>query len=559
MLAKYFAQLQPWQLGYNPDQPRDEIGRFGEGGGASIKVEATNIGGSTGAKVVSMGESKYVMKQYSGREEQAKNEYVANQLYKEFGSNAGAPDSELHDYEGKTAVLNPYVEKITLGNDVSDKASFNEKVSENFVADAWLANWDVVGMGADNIAESAGGGVHRLDNGGALLYRAQGGLKGDAFGPKVGELSTFRDSGMNRDAARVFKSVDNKAIVSQVKELSAKYNKETVSRIVHSAKLDKATSDKLINTLDARMQYLREHASGLKLANEPNMTSKRAKDGTFHGTSTGAGARMGASHPSVRKILASKPKNARAAHAAALKAYWFDKEARADFDTQRIFAAAVEKAYNDDNAYPLPLALALEPYFGRVLRLWEGRTLPLYLGYNPDQPRDEAGKFGEGGGGASEYKDGGGGGKYSSDKEFLDKLAGNPNKTINSFVVKDASKELVDRLHKDGLIVKGPGGVYYTSPKGDHARGALTHAKPGDSPKTTALREKLAGIKERTARTETKLKETKAKTESMTKELKAQAMQNTFRQYHSKINIANKIADAAERTLARQDRKADKV
>jgi hypothetical protein len=120
----------------------------------------------------------------------------------------------------------------------------------------------------------------------------------------------------------------------------------------------------------------------------------------------------------------------------------------------------------------------LEKYFAQMQ--------PLVLGYNPDQPRDEKGQFGETGA-SGEHKDGGGGGKYKSDKEFLDKLAGNPNKMINSFVLRDASKELVDRMHKDGLIIKGPNGVFYTTPKGDYARGALKALKLSLEPFFLAL------------------------------------------------------------------------
>jgi len=46
-------------------------------------------------------------------------------------------------------------------------------LQKDFAADALLSNWDVIGVTADNIVGNDGK-VYRVDNGGALEFRAQG-------------------------------------------------------------------------------------------------------------------------------------------------------------------------------------------------------------------------------------------------------------------------------------------------------------------------------------------------------------------------------------------------
>jgi hypothetical protein len=46
-------------------------------------------------------------------------------------------------------------------------------VRRDFAADAWLANYDSVGTGGDNLVRNSGKPV-RVDLGGALDYRARG-------------------------------------------------------------------------------------------------------------------------------------------------------------------------------------------------------------------------------------------------------------------------------------------------------------------------------------------------------------------------------------------------
>ena len=76
-------------------------------------------------------------------------------------------------------------------------------VVESFIVDAWLGNWDVVGLEYDNLLVQGDKAV-RIDTGGALRYRAQGGLKNEDFGTNVPEIQVMRESVRNAEAASVF-------------------------------------------------------------------------------------------------------------------------------------------------------------------------------------------------------------------------------------------------------------------------------------------------------------------------------------------------------------------
>jgi hypothetical protein len=76
-------------------------------------------------------------------------------------------------------------------------------VQQGFATDAWLANWDVVGLSYDNVWGTPEGPV-RVDLGGSLLFRAQGTPKGSDFGAEVKEWDTFGDASINPQSASVF-------------------------------------------------------------------------------------------------------------------------------------------------------------------------------------------------------------------------------------------------------------------------------------------------------------------------------------------------------------------
>ena len=161
-------------------------------------------------------------------ESHARMEYLANLLYRV--ADVPAPDVRLIEFGGKTALMSDWLEDAKPMSAAEMKK--HPDVRDNFVVDAWLANWDVVGMSADNIVLGPGGKAYRIDPGGSLLYRANGALK-PSFGEKVTELETMQQGGKNPQAAKVFgdlSKADMKKLATRVTDITDSQIDEAVDR-----------------------------------------------------------------------------------------------------------------------------------------------------------------------------------------------------------------------------------------------------------------------------------------------------------------------------------------
>ncbi len=254
--AKLNKQIADAKIASGADVP-EAVGK--------IKVLDSNIGGSTGAKKVRIeGDGDYVMKTYGGKEANVKNEYAANKLYEAFAPGS-VPETKLGEYEGKAAVFNKFEKVKTLGDlQGYTRQKAIEEVSKNFVVDAWLANWDVAGLEHDNIGVTSSGKVLRLDNGGALAFRAMGSPKGKAFGNSVGELDSMRHGGSNASAHQVFGSLSDKDLAAQINTLRSRMGADPHARLTYL--LGDVVPDAVITTLTQRYKNLVEEAKELALS-----------------------------------------------------------------------------------------------------------------------------------------------------------------------------------------------------------------------------------------------------------------------------------------------------
>jgi 8-oxo-dGTP pyrophosphatase MutT (NUDIX family) len=134
---------------------------------------------------------------------------------------------------------------------------------------AWLANWDAVGLGGDNLGTIKGVPT-ALDLGGALEYRAQGAPKGKAFGKDVTELDTLRDAKINKDAAGIFGDMTP----SEMRE-SARYVTRIPDAKIKAAVQQLGGDEQLANKLIARKNDIAERARYFGQEGDPT-----SKDGT---------------------------------------------------------------------------------------------------------------------------------------------------------------------------------------------------------------------------------------------------------------------------------------
>jgi len=248
--------------------------------GVKIKWSTkTSLGGSTGAyKVIDKKDKSWVIKDYknNGGLLQIKNELLANEFYAQAGFNV--PGSSITEIENKPALISNFLWPISNIPDLEMmKNSVN--IQNGFIMDCWLANWDVVGLEYDNILQANNMQIYRIDNGGSLLFRAQGGLKGDAFSDDVKEISTLRDQNLNPSSAEVFKKIDNKKIAEQVMKLNQKFPDETIANTVKRVfNAEPEIAEKLTKKLIARKNYLIEYVKKLgqeyKEKTKPTRTEK---------------------------------------------------------------------------------------------------------------------------------------------------------------------------------------------------------------------------------------------------------------------------------------------
>lgn len=149
---------------------------------STLKV-VKKLGGSTGAQLVEDAKgNQYVMKKGTNTSsDHVRTEYLTNQLYDLLGQRV--PDFELYEENGEAVMLSKFIPMAK-----APSAKNYDDMAKGFVVDALLANWDVYQN--DNCLVDSAGRIVRVDNGGALNYRAQGSKK--TFGDSVDDFSSMQ-------------------------------------------------------------------------------------------------------------------------------------------------------------------------------------------------------------------------------------------------------------------------------------------------------------------------------------------------------------------------------
>jgi SPP1 gp7 family putative phage head morphogenesis protein len=159
-------------------------------------------GGSVpGATYEDPSKVRWIVKEVAS-DEVAKNEVLTARLYQAAG--VEVPEVRLiRAANGRLFVASRVIDDIT---ELASAAEIRALPGayEGFAADAWLADWDVVGLNFDNIVKGANGHAIRIDVGAGLRFRAQGTSKGNNFTAKAKEIETLRSPATNQQAAAVF-------------------------------------------------------------------------------------------------------------------------------------------------------------------------------------------------------------------------------------------------------------------------------------------------------------------------------------------------------------------
>lgn len=184
-------------------------------------------------------------------EELVRNEVLAAELYRAAGIEV--PEVAIAVREGKVSIASKIIPDLK-----SDAALLKKGIPgvyDGFAVDAWLGNWDVVGASFDNLLIKGGKAI-RVDTGGALRFRAQGGPKGDAFGDVVTELDSLRNPGTNAQSAAVFGNMKDEDLISSIDRVLAIDDNAVKKLVEHYGPKDDAARAELHRKLIARKNDL---------------------------------------------------------------------------------------------------------------------------------------------------------------------------------------------------------------------------------------------------------------------------------------------------------------
>lgn len=167
-------------------------------------------------------------------------EYLAYRIYGLFaGISIPTPKLVYDTSKKRVGIATSTVKgKHALGSGIDPKY-LAKMLSQGVYVDIFLANWDVIGTGSGNVLTRDDKAV-RIDPGGSLTFRAQGGKKGRHFGTKVGELETMLKGGMGAGniyqyadlavAAKEFLSIKWSNIESEIDSVKNEISEELKNR-----------------------------------------------------------------------------------------------------------------------------------------------------------------------------------------------------------------------------------------------------------------------------------------------------------------------------------------
>ena len=148
------------------------------------------------------------------------------------------PSVRVIKFQDKDAVMSDWIDDAAPMS--FEEMSKHPDVRAGFLADAWLANWDVVGLAADNIVTGPGKKAYRIDVGGSMLFRVQG--KGKPFPAEVSEIETLRSPTIAPQASKVFDDLTSAELVARAERIAA-ITDDQIDFAVDSVELPKTSPE----------------------------------------------------------------------------------------------------------------------------------------------------------------------------------------------------------------------------------------------------------------------------------------------------------------------------
>jgi 2'-5' RNA ligase len=254
-----------WDLSFLAKKRKRIHGKFAKESGPLVpRYDPSKLtfgkfaGGSNGARIAHHDNgSKWLVKRYGGNRDRVATEVLSNAIYREMG--ARVPKAGLIKlHNGDTALSYPLLDGKPKPY-VFRKQGPSEEVGKHFMTDALLANWDVAGLEDDNILWDKKGAPFRVDQGGTLEFRAQGGRK--AYGPVPYEVVTLMSKqGQGRRSSKVSLS----GMREQAREIRQRLSPARIDSLVDAAGFrDPEMRERVRKNLKARVSWMGGFGDGL--------------------------------------------------------------------------------------------------------------------------------------------------------------------------------------------------------------------------------------------------------------------------------------------------------
>lgn len=194
-------------------------------GDPTVQILPDVLPGSTGAQKLRYRDVLFIKKNPSpqGGVHHLLAEYHTNKVYRAMGVLV----PEVLWYPRERTMLSHFIVGTDLQRYLANpaipdwkKEKIKALLRRHFVLDCLLANWDVIGLNADNVLVDEQGLPWRIDNGSGFDYRAQGIKKtAQLWSANVQELSSMRDPAINPTSAEIYSPISVEEIQEQIEEI----------------------------------------------------------------------------------------------------------------------------------------------------------------------------------------------------------------------------------------------------------------------------------------------------------------------------------------------------
>src|ERR1035437_3146711 len=221
------------------------------------------LGSNPGGAYIDADGKKWYVKE-SKSNAHALNEVLSAKLYEAAGA-AVLPYKLAYLGPDKFGTATPWMKNegnIDLSSDTDKQAAH-----QDFAVHAWLANWDAMGTDNTNLAwvkwpDSIK--MTAMDVGGSLIYRAQGGEKGNKFTNVANEWDSMRNPNVAKNCGPVFKNMTPQELVDSAKKV-ASVPDEVIEKLVDKySSYKKPTTDNLLHKIFLRKNDIIKRANDIE-------------------------------------------------------------------------------------------------------------------------------------------------------------------------------------------------------------------------------------------------------------------------------------------------------